>query len=66
MIVQYNIEYDFNTKQWVTISEEVIENEAFGIKTSVPQPVKPTPQIGNFFKNIINSIVDLFKNLFKK
>lgn len=63
MITQFDMTFNFNTGQWITSDEIIINKEAIDLKTgfSVTEPEVPVP---SGFQTFINSIINFFRNLF--
>ena len=63
VINQYDMSYNFTSKEWKTTKDEVISKEAYNLQTKLPTPVSSAPSI-NKFLDIINAILNWFKSLF--
>lgn len=64
IINQYDMKYDFTTKEWKQIKDEVVVKEAYNLRTSLPVPEKPSSPTFEKLKNIIDNFVDWIKGLF--
>ena len=63
VINQYDMVYDYPTKTWKTTKDEVVSKEAYNLEAKLPVPTITAPSM-NKFLDIINSIINWFKNLF--
>ena len=63
IINQYDMTYDYQTKSWKTVKDEVVSKEAYNLEAKIPAP-KFTAPATNKFLDIINSIINWFKSLF--
>lgn len=65
VIVQYDMQYNFSTKQWSITKEDIVAKEMLNVATKLPVPFNPPvpgwSKIADWFKSFLDWLAGLFK-----